>query len=127
MSKNEYFDAAISPIFLFDGYKGFNLTITNKTTNDLEVDWNIVGVPLETLVNKTDLSVNYLVFAPELKHNLVQGCLLTVQFDHFNDDCDNKTELKTCNHCAQHTRTPFAFDLASVISFADHRVHSPIK
>ena len=37
---NEYFDATISPIYTFDGYKGFNLYIHNKTTGNLEVDWN---------------------------------------------------------------------------------------
>jgi len=37
---NEYFDATIAPVFILDGYKGFALTIHNKTSKDLEVDWN---------------------------------------------------------------------------------------
>ena len=39
-TKNEYFDAEISPVFRFDAYKGFYLKIRNKTAKDLEVDWN---------------------------------------------------------------------------------------
>ena len=39
-ASNEYFDATISPIYTFEGYKGFILSIQNKTTGNLEVDWN---------------------------------------------------------------------------------------
>jgi hypothetical protein len=39
-ASNEYFDATISPIYTFEGYKGFILYINNKTTGNLEVDWN---------------------------------------------------------------------------------------
>jgi hypothetical protein len=38
-TKNAYFNADISPIFIFDGYKGFNLKIHNKTAGNLEIDW----------------------------------------------------------------------------------------
>jgi hypothetical protein len=36
---NEYYVATISPIFIFDGYKGFALTIHNKSPDNLEVVW----------------------------------------------------------------------------------------
>ena len=39
-ASNEYFDATISPIYTFEGYKGFILYIHNKTSGNLEVDWN---------------------------------------------------------------------------------------
>ena len=39
-ASNEYFDATISPIFTFDGYKGFILYIHNKTPKNLELDWD---------------------------------------------------------------------------------------
>ena len=38
--ENEYFYAAISPIFIFDGYKGFLLTIHSKTSSSIEIEWN---------------------------------------------------------------------------------------
>jgi len=38
-ASNEYYDATISPIYIFDGYKGFMLYIHNKSTDDLVVDW----------------------------------------------------------------------------------------
>jgi len=38
-ASNEYYAATISPIYIFDGYKGFMLYIHNKSTEDLEVDW----------------------------------------------------------------------------------------
>jgi hypothetical protein len=38
-ASNEYYDATISPIYIFNGYKGFMLYIHNKSTDDLEVDW----------------------------------------------------------------------------------------
>lgn len=38
--ENQYFYAAISPIFIFDGYKGFMFTIHNKTSNNIEVVWS---------------------------------------------------------------------------------------
>jgi hypothetical protein len=38
--ENQYFYAAISPIFIFDGYKGFLLTIHSKTSSNIEVVWN---------------------------------------------------------------------------------------
>jgi hypothetical protein len=38
--ENEYFYAAISPIFMFDGYKGFLLTIHSKTAKSIEIQWN---------------------------------------------------------------------------------------
>lgn len=37
---NEYFSATISPVYLFNGYKGFVLTIHNNTKSNLEVDWS---------------------------------------------------------------------------------------
>jgi hypothetical protein len=39
-ASNEYFDATISPIFTFNGYKGFILYIHNKTPQNLVLDWN---------------------------------------------------------------------------------------
>jgi len=39
-ASNEYYDATISPIYIFNGYKGFMLYIHNKSTEDLEVDWD---------------------------------------------------------------------------------------
>ncbi len=39
-ASNEYFDATISPIYLFNAYKGFILTIDNKTPDSIEVDWS---------------------------------------------------------------------------------------
>ena len=38
--ENQFFNAAISPVFIFDGYKGFLLTIHNKTSKNMEIDWN---------------------------------------------------------------------------------------
>ena len=38
-ASNEYYAATISPIYIFDGYKGFMLYIHNKSTEALEVDW----------------------------------------------------------------------------------------
>jgi len=38
-ASNEYYVATISPIFMFDGYKGFLLYIHNKSTDNLKVDW----------------------------------------------------------------------------------------
>ena len=38
-ASNEYYAATISPIFMFDGYKGFLLYIHNKSTDNLKVDW----------------------------------------------------------------------------------------
>ncbi len=37
---NEYFVATISPIYIFNAYKGFCLQIHNKTPDSLEVDWS---------------------------------------------------------------------------------------
>ena len=39
-ASNEYYAATISPIFIFDGYKGFLLYIHNKSPEDLDVDWD---------------------------------------------------------------------------------------
>ncbi len=39
-ASNEYFDALISPIYIFNAYKGFILTIYNKTPDNIEVDWS---------------------------------------------------------------------------------------
>ncbi len=39
-ASNEYFDATISPIYIFNAYKGFILTIDNKTPDSIEVDWS---------------------------------------------------------------------------------------
>jgi len=38
-ASNEYYAATISPIFIFDGYKGFLLYIHNKSPEDLDVVW----------------------------------------------------------------------------------------
>jgi len=38
-ASNEYYAATISPIYIFNGYKGFTLNVHNKSTEDLEVDW----------------------------------------------------------------------------------------
>lgn len=38
--ENEYFYATMSPIFMFDGYKGFLITILNKSASNIEVLWN---------------------------------------------------------------------------------------
>jgi hypothetical protein len=37
---NGFFDASITPIYRFDGYKGFVLNIHNKINEKIEVDWN---------------------------------------------------------------------------------------
>ncbi len=37
---NEYFVATISPIYTFNAYKGFILTIHSKTPGKLEIDWS---------------------------------------------------------------------------------------
>jgi len=40
---NEYFSASISPMAfdnIWGGYEAFNLTIRNKTSGDIELDWN---------------------------------------------------------------------------------------
>jgi hypothetical protein len=39
-ASNDYFDATISPIYIFNAYKGFILNIHNKTTDSIEVDWS---------------------------------------------------------------------------------------
>ena len=39
-ASNDYFDATISPIYIFDAYKGFILNIHNKTTGSITVDWS---------------------------------------------------------------------------------------
>lgn len=39
-ASNEYFDATISPIYIFNAYKGFILNVHNKTTDSIEVDWS---------------------------------------------------------------------------------------
>ncbi len=39
-ASNEYFDATISPIYIFNAYKGFILTLDNKTPDSIEVDWS---------------------------------------------------------------------------------------
>jgi hypothetical protein len=38
-ASNEYYVATISPIFIFDGYKGFLLYIHNKSPGDIDVVW----------------------------------------------------------------------------------------
>lgn len=41
--ENEYFSASISPTAfdnIWDGYTAFDLTIKNKTSEDIELDWN---------------------------------------------------------------------------------------
>jgi len=37
---NEYFVATISPIYTFNAYKGFILTVHNNTPGSIEVDWS---------------------------------------------------------------------------------------
>ena len=37
---NTFFDASISPIYRFNGYKGFLLNVHNKTSGKIEIDWN---------------------------------------------------------------------------------------
>ena len=37
---NDYFTMEISPVCNADGCKSFNLTVTNKTDKNLELDWN---------------------------------------------------------------------------------------
>ena len=37
---NDFFDASITPIYRFNGYKGFVLNIHNKITEKIEIDWN---------------------------------------------------------------------------------------
>ena len=39
-ASNDYFDATISPIYIFNAYKGFILNIHNKTTGSITVDWS---------------------------------------------------------------------------------------
>ncbi len=39
-ASNDYFDATISPIYIFNSYKGFILNIHNKTTGSITVDWS---------------------------------------------------------------------------------------
>ena len=39
-ASNEYFVATISPIYIFNAYKGFILNVHNKTTDSIEVDWS---------------------------------------------------------------------------------------
>jgi hypothetical protein len=39
-ASNDYFAATISPIYIFNAYKGFILTIHNKTPGSIEVDWS---------------------------------------------------------------------------------------
>jgi hypothetical protein len=39
-ASNDYFDATISPIYIFNAYKGFILNIHNKTPDSIEVDWS---------------------------------------------------------------------------------------
>ncbi|MFC1789091.1 hypothetical protein ACFLZE_04160 [Thermodesulfobacteriota bacterium] len=39
-ASNEYFVATISPIYTFNAYKGFILTIHNKTSDSIEIDWS---------------------------------------------------------------------------------------
>jgi hypothetical protein len=39
-ASNDYFVATISPIYIFNAYKGFILNVHNKTTGSIEVDWS---------------------------------------------------------------------------------------
>ena len=39
-ASNEYYVATVSPIYVFNGYKGFLLYIHNNSTEDIEVDWD---------------------------------------------------------------------------------------
>lgn len=38
-ASNEYYVATISPIYIFDGYKGFLLYVHNKSPDDIDIDW----------------------------------------------------------------------------------------
>jgi len=38
-ASNDYYDATISPIYIFNAYKGFILNIHNKTIDSITVDW----------------------------------------------------------------------------------------
>jgi hypothetical protein len=37
---NTFFNASITPVFRFNGYKGFVLNMHNKTAETIEIDWN---------------------------------------------------------------------------------------
>jgi hypothetical protein len=37
---SDYYDAMISPVYIFDAYRGFILTIHNKASESIEVDWS---------------------------------------------------------------------------------------
>jgi hypothetical protein len=39
-ASNEFFVATISPIYIFDAYKGFILTVHNHTPGNIEIDWS---------------------------------------------------------------------------------------
>jgi len=39
-TSNTFFDASITPVYRFNGYKGFVLNMHNKTAEKIEVDWN---------------------------------------------------------------------------------------
>lgn len=39
-ASNTFFDASITPVFRFNGYKGFVLNVHNKTAETIEIDWN---------------------------------------------------------------------------------------
>ena len=39
-ASNESFDASISPIYRFNGYKGFLLNVHNKTSGNIDIDWS---------------------------------------------------------------------------------------
>jgi hypothetical protein len=36
---NTFFDASISPVYRFDGYKGFLLNVHNKTSENMLLEW----------------------------------------------------------------------------------------
>ena len=36
---NTFFDALISPVYRFDGYKGFLLNVHNKTSENILLEW----------------------------------------------------------------------------------------
>ena len=38
-ASNEYYAATISPIYIFNGYKGFLLYVHNKSPDDIDIDW----------------------------------------------------------------------------------------
>ena len=38
-ASNQFYDASISPVFRFDGYKGFLLNVHNKTDRNINIDW----------------------------------------------------------------------------------------